>query len=250
MPMADIRGAISMNGSEGPELPKIAVRGWISLLPDDDRARILGRCVRREPEHGAVLYRVGDAPDGLYYLATGCIRMDTVQSDHGPTILNHFHAGSWLGEAELFSGMPRLTTLTVLRPSSYLFLPLAALEALGRERPRIWRALGHLAAEHIALAVAGLDDLTIRPSNTRLAAVLLRLCGARITTGPADVMTDLDVTQLELAQMTNLSRSTIGDLLTEFERTGILDHQYGRLLVRDVPALRRMLETRNSSLAG
>ncbi len=238
-----------MKEPEGPGLPEVKVRGWISHLANEDREQILGRCVPRELECGAVLYRVGDAPDGLYYLATGCIRMDTVQSDHGPTILSHFHAGSWLGEVELFSGMPRLTTLTALRPSSHLFLPLAALEALGRERPWVWRALGRLAAEHVALAVAGLDDLTIRPSRTRLAAVLLRLCGARIATDTADVMTDLDVTQLELAQMTNLSRSMIGDLLTEFERTGILDHQYGRLLVRDVPALRRILETGNLGVA-
>ncbi|MFC3612855.1 Crp/Fnr family transcriptional regulator [Lutimaribacter marinistellae] len=222
-------------------LSEISARGWIAQLPEEDRERILGRFLHRSADRGIVLYRVGDEPDGLYYLASGCIRMDTVQSDHGPTMLSHFHAGAWLGEVELFSGMPRLTTLTVLRPSTYLFLPVPTLESLAKERPEIWRALGHLAAEHVALAVAGLDDLTIRASDARLAAILLRLCGARVPTDPAGEATELDVTQNELAQMTNLSRSMVGDLLTEFERKGILDRRYGKLVVRDLPAMQGML---------
>lgn len=224
------------------ELLDIGERGWISLLPAADRARILERCLVRKPDRDVVLYRLGDPPDGLYYLASGCIRMDTVQSYHGPTMLSHFHAGSWLGEVELFSRMPRLTTLTVLRSATTLFLPLAAIESLGKERPEIWRALGHLAAEHVALAVAALDDLTIRASDARLAAVLLRLCGARISADPAGISSELDVTQHELAHLTNLSRSMIGDLVREFEERDLLLRRYGKLVVRDVPALKVMLE--------
>ncbi|MHA3979790.1 Crp/Fnr family transcriptional regulator [Halovulum sp. GXIMD14794] len=238
-----------MEGSGKVVISRIGESGWISLLPEEDRTRILQRGILRKADGGAVLYRVGDAPDGLFYLASGYIRMDTVQSDHGPTMLSHFHAGSWLGEVELFSGMPRLTTLTILRPSTYLFLPLPVLETLGRERPQVWRALGHLAADHVALAVAGLDDLTIRASGSRLAAVLLRLCGARVATDPVGFVTELDITQHELAQMTNLSRSMIGDLLTEFERSGVLERLYGRLVVKDIPALRQMLEARSSTFA-
>lgn len=215
--------------------------GWLALLPDPARRRVLGRCVPVRAERGRVLYHLGDAPDGLYAIVSGCIRMETSQSGHGPTMLSLFHAGAWLGEVELFSGMPRLTTLTVLRPAEYLFLPRAALDALAEENPDIWRCLGHLAAEHVALAVAGLDDMTIRNSSARLAAVILRLAGARLDGDPCSGVTELDVTQAELAEMSNLSRSMAAELLVELERQGLVARHYGGLGIRDLAGLRRMM---------
>lgn len=223
----------------------IGSKGWLSLLSDDARSRMLSRCVVGHTERGKALYRIGEAPSGLYYIASGCIRMDTVQSAHGPTTLNLFHTGSWLGEVELFSGMPRLTTLFVARPTMYLFLSRSTLEGISKEYPEVWRCLGHLAAEHVALAVAALDDMAIRPMSARLAAIILRLTGARIDNDPLGHTTELDVTQSELAQIANLSRSMTAELLREFDRHGIVERRYGGLKVNDLPALRQMLETGN-----
>jgi hypothetical protein len=48
------------------------------------------------------------------------------------------------------------------------------------------------------LAVAAMDDLTIRSAEGRLAAVLLRLCGARLPELGGPAQTVIDVTQSEL----------------------------------------------------
>jgi CRP-like cAMP-binding protein len=224
-------------------LSEIGGKGWLSLLHEDIRRRVLERCTAGRADRGKALYHVGEQPDGLYFIASGCIRLDTVQSVHGPTTLTLFHAGSWIGEVELFSGMPRLTTPMVLRPATYFYLSRTVLEGLSREHPEIWRALGHLAAEHVALAVASLDDMMIRTSSARLAAVLLRLCGARLDLDPAGVVLDLDVTQTELGQMANLSRSMTAELLGTLDQRGIIERSYGRLTVRDLAALWRIMES-------
>ena len=217
------------------QLPNVA---WLSIVSEAVRIRILQSCVLREAERGKVLYRFGDAPGGLYGLISGCIRMDTVQSSHGPTMLSLFHSGSWLGEVELFSRMGRLTTLTALRPTRYAFLSNAAIDAIAREAPELWKALGNLAAEHVSLAVAAMDDLAIRSSRIRVMAILLRLCGARIENGSGGIARELDVTQSELAKLANLSRSVLSDLLNEMEIEGLLSREYGKLTILDIKRLK------------
>lgn len=230
-----------MTQGSSKDADPIVSSGWLALLEPPTRAKVLDACTLRRSDRGKVLYRIGDAPDGLYGLISGSIRLDTVQSDHGPTMLNIFHAGSWLGEVEMFSRIPRITTMIVLRPVEYLYLPATALEFVSKASPEMWRALGHLAAEHVSLAVAGLDDLTIRSPSLRIVAVILRLCSARLASNVAEPVTELDVTQAEIAQMSNLSRSVVGQRLDVFEHEGLIDRNYGRLVVRDVNGLRRML---------
>jgi CRP/FNR family cyclic AMP-dependent transcriptional regulator len=217
---------------------------WLMLLPQTVREKLLDACVVQDISRGKVLYRFGDIPDGIYGLVSGCIHMETLQSDHGPTMLNLFHAGSWLGEVEMFSNMHRLTTLTARRNCRYRYLSSNALKKMGNAHPEVWKALGHLAAEKLCLAVAAIDDLSNRSSYCRLVAILLRLSGARIDPLPNHVVTDLDITQSELAQMSNLSRSMIFELLNEMENEGLIARQYGKLQIRNVAELKRALHSR------
>jgi CRP/FNR family cyclic AMP-dependent transcriptional regulator len=89
------------------------------------------------------------------------------------------------------------------------------------------------------LAVAAMDDLTIRSAEGRLAAVLLRLCGARLPELGGPAQTVIDVTQSELAQMTNLS---LGALLEAYQQRGLVRRSYGRLEITGLDEIVRILE--------
>ncbi|WP_068119463.1 Crp/Fnr family transcriptional regulator [Tropicimonas marinistellae] len=211
---------------------------WLSVLPADLAQRVRDAAVRHKCPSGTVFWTYGDKPDGLYGLISGSVRMDTIWSRHGPSMLSTFHAGAWLGEAEFLADSPRITSMSALRSCEYLFIGAKTIETLARERPELWRGIGLLAFEHLSLAVAALDDAMIRSSKARLAAVLVRLCGARLGTAEDSVSSEIDVTQSDLAQMANLSRSVVGSHLEEFERNGIIRRSYGRMSVTDIDALR------------
>ncbi len=211
--------------------------GWLSILPEELRGRVLDNCVARDIRKDKVLWHFGDEVDGLYLIQSGCIRAETTQSQHGPSMLIIFHSGSWIGEAEILAGTGRITTMQALRDCSLLFLPEPALSTLLKRFPEIWRGLGYLASEHLYLAVAGMSDLMMRSGSDRLAAILLRICGARVPGFSGVITPDLDVTQAELAQLCNLSRSVISEHLEELERCGIVETGYGRLKIVDVAAL-------------
>lgn len=207
------------------------------MLSAELRARIMRECSYREANRGDVVWRSGDEPNGLYCLLSGCVRAETSQSKHGPAMLTIFHAGSWIGEAEILAGTGRITTMTALRDWSSAFLSRRAIMSLARDYPELWRGLGYLAADHLYLAVAGINDLMIRSSSDRLAGVLLRICGARVPAFATAINSDLDVTQSELAELCNLSRSTVAGLLEDFERRALVQMHYGRLKLLDVSAL-------------
>lgn len=211
---------------------------WLSVLPEDLAAHLRDATVRRECPAGAVFWSYGDKPDGLYGLISGSVQMDTIWSHHGPSMLSTFHAGSWLGEAEFLADSPRITSMSALRACEYFFIGATTIERVARERPELWRGIGLLAFEHLSLAVAALDDAMIRSSGARLAAVLVRLCGARLGTAKDTISLEIDVTQSDLAQMANLSRSVVGGHLAEMERNGVIRRSYGRMSVTDIDALR------------
>ena len=191
---------------------------WLSVLAGDLAQRLRDAAVRRKCLSGTVFWTYGDQPDGLYGLITGSVRMDTIWSHHGPSMLSIFHAGAWLGEAEFLADSPRITSMSALRSCEYLFIGAKSIETIARERPELWRGIGLLAFEHLSLAVAALDDAMIRSSSARLAAVLVRLCGARLGTAEESVSLEIDVTQSDLAQMANISRSVVGNHLEDLER--------------------------------
>ena len=69
----------------------------------------------------------------------------------------------------------------------------------------------------------------IRSSHRRLSAVLLRLCGARLDVPAGETVSALDVTQQELAQLSNMSRSMVGRILDDMEQAGQIERRYGQI---------------------
>jgi CRP-like cAMP-binding protein len=216
---------------------ELAASSWLSVVPEDCREQVIDACCSRTLEKDDFLWHFGDDVDGMYFIKSGCFRVETLESQHGSSMLTIFHAGSWIGEAELLANTGRITTLCALRATSLLFLPKRDFMAMSKKSPELWRGLGYLAAEHLYLAVASLHDLSIRSSSERLAAILVRICGARVPTFSRLVHPDLDVTQTELGQLCNVSRSVISTLLTKFETLGLIKMQYGRIKVLDIKAL-------------
>ncbi len=226
-----------MTRLKGIDSEILAESGWLSVVPEELHSRITGACTTRTIKKGVFLWHFGDNADGLYLIVSGCLRAETTESQRGPSMLTILHRGSWIGEVEILSGTRRMTTMSALRDCSLLFLPRSDLMELLRQYPEVWRGLGYLASEHFYLAIAAVYDLMARSSPVRVAAILLRMCGARIPAFPGITFTDLDVTQTELGQLCNLSRSVVSTVLDDFEKRGLIESRYGRVRVIDLDSL-------------
>lgn len=99
----------------------------------------------RDFERGARVFVIGDAPDGLWGVATCGFALEFATSEYGSNFAHTFRPGTWFGEAEVFDRRPRLVTIIPTRQSLCLHLPLHALEAVAEVQPAVWRSVGILA---------------------------------------------------------------------------------------------------------
>ncbi len=65
----------------------------------------------------------------------------------------------------------------------------------------------------------------------------MRICGARIPSFPGIIATDLDITQVELGQLCNLSRSVVSTVLDDFVKRGLIETRHGLVRILDINAL-------------
>ena len=214
--------------------------GWLAEVPADFAGHVLSKCRLSILEKGASVYRVGEPPDGLYGLAKGTCAMEMAPNESGPNPLHIARPGTWFGEAALFPNRERRRLVTVIatQTSHCLYLPTSELENIAESDPNTWRWLGLLAAMHFRNAIGALDDLAIRRPQQRIAAILLRLANARLVDNPLDPTPVLDLTQKDLAQLSNLSRAAVGAHIEEMRQDGLINSSYGQLTILDAARLR------------
>lgn len=216
--------------------------GWLTEVPATFREALLDRCVLQSVPRGGVLYRLGDAPDGLHGVISGSFAIEMAPHERGPHLTHVFHSGTWIGASAILKGRPRIATPVATRPCRCLYLSGSDFRALVASNPEAWRWLALIVVAELEIAVGALDDVTIRSAGLRVAAILLRLAGVRVDDLPGEPEPELDLTQLDLAHLANLGRATVGEQLDRLAASGLIVHRYGKIRLVDPVRLRELLE--------
>jgi CRP/FNR family transcriptional regulator, cyclic AMP receptor protein len=217
-----------MNISEARAV--LSARGWLTKTPAHFRDAVLSNCELRSFSSGETVYAQGDRSGGLWGLAAGTVGIELSGQHRDPSFAYFTGKGFWIGAHALVLGTERQVGLVALRSCSLLHLPGTAFHGITLQNQEAWRWLALLPLLQNTLAFGVLEDLLIRDTRRRCAAVLLRLAGCR---GPlaATEPDDVYVTQEQLAGMINLSRTALGEVLRGFEAKGFISRQYGKLTI-------------------
>ncbi|KAG5649480.1 hypothetical protein H0H81_003589, partial [Sphagnurus paluster] len=89
---------------------------------------------------GHVLWRQGDAPDGLYIVEAGVLRASYRFSEGARSVEESMVPGTVAGELSALSLLPRNASVVVERPATLWKLSTENLERLERENPDMGRA--------------------------------------------------------------------------------------------------------------
>ena len=216
--------------------------GWLAHRPSAFRKLLLSRCRLHVLEKGAIVYRIGDAPDGVYGVASGRVSVEIAPHEQDPHLIHSLGPGSWFGEAAFFGECERLVTIVATRPSHCLHLPRFEIDEIAKADPNTWRWLGNLLFVQFQAALTAIDDLKIRRPDQRIAAILLRLAGIRHQQNVEDMTPEVDATQKDLAEISSLSRTTVGECLDQLQAAGLIARGYGHLTLLDPAALRRLID--------
>lgn len=148
--------------------------------------------------------------------------------------------GDWFGEAGLLVGR-RQVTVTAASPSTALYLPRAAIEAMVQQHPQHWALFSWTALQHLREALTALSDALLPADAQRVAAVLLRLSGCRAATPQPFAALAVPATQGEIAVMAKVSRGTAHKVLQGWRDDGLIAAGYGTVRVLQPDALRALL---------
>lgn len=215
---------------------------WMEMFPEDLRESFLAS-TRLLPsfDRGQRVYNIGDAPDGIYGVVSGCFGFEIAPQEEGPQLIHQYRPGSWFGELAHVLEQPRLAAMYATRPSQCLLMQDLELARLLRSDPRLWRCLALSLAGASQLALTTINDLMMRSPKRRLAAALLRIAGLRNDDSLQATSLQLHLTHATLAAMTNISRSTVAQYLRELEEEGYLKYRYGKIILVDPLSIREWL---------
>ncbi|MDZ5649087.1 Crp/Fnr family transcriptional regulator [Nitrospirillum sp. BR 11828] len=218
----------------------LETRGWLAEQPADLRAEILARGRLRAYADGQAVYRGGDAPDGLYALVAGRMRLATVQEDGREVVILHAGPGQWFGEVSMVDGLPRGQTAVAKGDSLVLHLPGDAFARIVEANPRRWANFAGILSRHLRQATHYLGEVLALPTPQRTARLLALLC--RLEEGAESGPVLLPLSQEDLAGMLGLSRQTANRALGRLEAAGLVRRGYGGVEVRDRAALERFAD--------
>lgn len=186
----------------------------------------------REFDRGELLFVEGDVGDALLILVSGSVTVFRTSADGERAALNVLEPPEVMGEIALLDGAPRSASVEATEPTLVLSLArpeffgllrhqTAVLEPLMRQLGMMVRRLTEQAADHVFLDLAG-----------RVAKALLRLASP----GSPPVVA---ITQSRLAEMSGGTRQSVNQVLGGFAQRGLVHLEGRRVLLTDVPGLRR-----------
>jgi len=197
--------------------------------PDDDASRLrlpapvqrqlLEVAHRKLLQRGDSLFLKGSAPDALFGVVSGSLRVSVVAPSGREAVIAVLEPGHWFGEVSLFVGRERVYDTCAVDATEIAVVYADDFHHLVATQPQVHMALTRLVCMRLRQALAWIDDAILQPLPVRLAHRLLTL-----DTRPEapDGTVGLAVSQEDLAFMLGVSRQSVNRQLKLWQDEGIL----------------------------
>jgi CRP-like cAMP-binding protein len=191
---------------------------------------VVSAAVRRNCQRGAVLSTEGEAAGQFFMLLSGRARYFTLSEDGRRVILR------WILPSDVFGAMALmhdagayLVSTESVRDGELLVWSRREIRRIVLRYPRLLENVLTTTSEYFRWYITAHLALISRSAPQRLARVLFHLAkdiGRPMRDGIA-----LDITNEELADAAHITRFSASRLLSEWQRTGILSKQRGKLVL-------------------
>jgi CRP/FNR family transcriptional regulator, cyclic AMP receptor protein len=210
--------------------------GWLSEMTADFQDAWLAKCDLITIAATQQLYQAGDGPGALYGVAQGRLEIHMPYIG-APSPLAYFGGpGFWLGETGVAGGNRVISVIA--RSKCRLFrMPRPQMQHLGVEPGVLWRNLAALLMKNIATTISVVDALKRQDPAARVAAMLLNLL-----TDLPEGQRNINVTQTDLAAITNLSRSSVVSALNHLESLALVNRTYRSITITNLSKLRKLAD--------
>lgn len=206
----------------------------------DDLAAIAR--IRRFEAH-ELIYSKGSATSTLNVIASGVVRINSVNPAGREATLIMFSAGTWFGDSVFSPGMRRVYGATAHEAATLIEMPGEAFRQLMATYPQCYPVILDMVSRRLWAAMSIIEDDALRGIAARIGRRLLFLAEIQGNgEAGADPVT-IWITREHMANMMGMSRQGVHKWIKDFERRGLLRLGYGRITLTDLAALQRHMET-------
>lgn len=195
----------------------------------------LARAARlREYQAGEIILLEGEAQPGLYFLASGYVKVVKSAPSGREQTLRVLEPGDTFNEIGVFSRQSNPASAVALEPSDVWLIPRDVLTGLLRERPDFAQSVIERMAERMLFLVGLVSDLSLRPVTGRLARLLLETAAGDVVQRPRWF------TQAELAARLGTVPDVIQRSLRTLEADGVIAVGRGQIRILDRAGLEEL----------
>lgn len=213
---------------------------WFAGLPESTRAAILSMATERTLSPGARIFSRGEAPNGIFVVIEGLVRVSGVTRAGRETILDFYGPGTWIGEVSVLSGAQRGHDAEAVGEALVLQLGPTDVEELLSSHAAFSRALLRLEARRLLLVLSAIETYSAQSMEQRLASRLLMLAEHHGTATAEGLEIGLDLSHETLARLIGSTRQRINQFMNDWQRAGTISHHYGRVVLREISELERL----------
>jgi len=214
---------------------------WLSQQERRVQDAILGRMRLVSLPKGRMLFDIEDEAIEIYCIVSGCAVITLAHPVQGVINAHVMFPGRGFGEPAALGRRPRLMSVSARRPTELLAIPQSQIAELLKAEPSLCWTFFNLMASNIEEHVLHAVDLLIVDPRLRLCSRLLTFGGRLMNHIPPSPVS-IPMTQEELAAASNMSRSTVYNLLGELVEQGICELGYREVRILDMVRLNRIVE--------
>jgi CRP/FNR family cyclic AMP-dependent transcriptional regulator len=214
------------------------VEGFLSELEPQEREDLQKIGSARRYRRGDVLFHQGDDAGAVVLLLEGHVKA-AMMDDGREVILAFAGPGELLGELSAVDGKPRSGTVRAVDDIAALVIPGSAFRAFLETRPRVALVLLRSVTARLREADRLRVDYAVNDVVVRVAGRLVELCDRYGAEDGAGIDVGLAITQDELAAWAGASREAVAKGMALLRTLGWVQTERRRIIVLDLPALRR-----------
>jgi CRP-like cAMP-binding protein len=209
-------------------------------LSDALKQRLLAKARLRCLAKGESLFLQSSPADSVYFVKSGAVQLSNASSAGREAVLGIAEAGMWFGELTLIIQQERVHDAKALVSTELMVVSKPHFFDVINDNKEFLSELLHLVCRRYKWAIERIEATILRPVPVRLADRLLAELDMALHTS-ANHPTELHLSQEQLGRMLGASRQTVNRLLKQWESENILTLTYGRIRLRNLSALRRIV---------
>ncbi|HET8924658.1 MAG TPA: Crp/Fnr family transcriptional regulator [Candidatus Acidoferrum sp.] len=208
-------------------------------LTDAEMRALAGRTSRKRFQRDEQLFAEGDPCTGLFLVATGKVRIFKLSPAGREQILAVEGPGSSFAELPVFDGGNYPAAASALEDTEVLFISRKDFQNFCREHPDVALKVIAVVGSRLRRLVGIIEELSFTTVRQRLIALILRLAQASGTPSKEGIRVELTKSHQDLAAELGTVRELVSRNLGRLQAEGFLDVEGRKIVVKDLPGLKR-----------